>query len=95
MLWQYSRRVYPKLQRGCDILFSYRISSLIWASIYSSARRDTILRHRRRHDDHGSEAPVIQIRKKSGFMSHFQLSHLPKTYILNIFLMCDISARNG
>ena len=27
-----------------------------------------------------SEAPVIQI-KKSGFLSHFQLSHLPKTYI--------------
>ena len=32
-------------------------------------------------DDHGSEVPVIQIKKKSGFLSHFQLSHLPKTYI--------------
>ena len=33
---------------------------------------------------------MIQIRKKSGFLSHFQLSHMPKTYILNNF--CSVTS---
>ena len=74
--------------------FSYRISSLIWASTYSSAQRDTILRHRKQHtcfcDDHGSEAPVIQI-KKIGLFVPFSI----KSFTENVYSNCNIETING